>query len=68
MRYAICLVVLLLCSSCGLPEAERAAHAAICEAIAPEYESYVGQDPELTEAQRERRLETVRQWRKLVGR
>jgi hypothetical protein len=65
MRWIV-LVLFLLSGCCGPSEPERAAHAAVFDAVAPEYLEYVEGDEALTVAQRARRAETVSQWRRLV--
>ena len=59
----LCFLLPVLASSCTPGKAYVAADLATYEAIAPAYAGYVGGDPGLSQAQRDRRLRTLAAWK-----
>lgn len=59
MKLTFLAVALLLCSCAGPSQAEQDTYSA----VAPEYLQYVERDPNLAEAQKLNRRDTVETWR-----
>lgn len=61
---ALSVLTLLSLGGCQLP---TEAESATCDAISPEYASYVSADPTLDAPAKQRRMRLVESWRQRVG-
>ena len=64
-RTACALVALLFVAGCTPVQSYVEANRAIYDAVAPAHRAYVTADPALTLEQKDRRLRTLDEWRKL---
>ena len=66
MRALLCIVAGCLAGCCGPDSAYLRADQLTYEAVAPEFTRYVVGDPELTQAQKDRRILLLATWRKRI--